>query len=542
MSNEKKKGDAPAATGRGVLWKVALYIRLSKEDGKDESESVVNQKKILEAYMETRVGGPYEIAGYYVDDGLTGTDDTRADFMRMIQDIEQGRVNCVICKTLARAFRNYSDQGYYLEYYFQQKKVRFISLAQPAVDTHRNPEAVTNLEIPITGLMNDRFAATTSENVRRTLDMKRKRGEFIGAFAPYGFQKDPNDKNRLILDGEIVPIKRDMLRWYIADGMSLAAIARRLNELGIPNPSAYKRSKGAAYHHPHMEGNRGMWVASTVKRVLANKNNIGHLVQGRQRVVSYKVHDVENLPPDRWYEVPDKIEPTFTQREYDALMGLLARDTRTQAQRKQVFLFGGFLRCADCGKAMQRKTSKGYVYYVCRTYSEKSKSACSRHAIREADIERAVLEAVRLQLQLLRALSDIAEEVAASPATDTRSSRLEKLLQERTRELKRARSTMDGLYDDYKRDLITLEEYKRMKAKYRDLMDRCAASVRRLEEERRQARDEAAPEDGPFKAFLEHRTIRRLDRAILAETVESILIGEGKRILIRFKFKETPMQ
>jgi len=165
-----------------VVWRLAEYYRLSREDGNAESESVVNQKKILSDYLEHSFVGEYEIVDSYVDDGLTGTDDTRESFMRMIQDIESGKVNCVVCKTLSRAFRNYADQGYYLEYYFPQKNVRFISTGDPKVDTYTNPEAITGLEVPISGLMNDRFAAKTSSDVRRTFDHKRRAGEFIGAF------------------------------------------------------------------------------------------------------------------------------------------------------------------------------------------------------------------------------------------------------------------------------------------------------------------------------------------------------------------------
>ena len=166
-----------------IVWRIAVYIRLSREDGNEESESVVNQKKILSEYLEQYFEGQFILVDFYIDDGLTGTDDTRESFMRMIQDVESGKANCVVCKTLSRAFRNYADQGYYLEQYFPLKNVRFISTGDPKIDTYTNPEAITGLEVPITGLMNDRYAAKTSSDVRRTFDHKRRRGEFIGALA-----------------------------------------------------------------------------------------------------------------------------------------------------------------------------------------------------------------------------------------------------------------------------------------------------------------------------------------------------------------------
>ena len=169
----------------GGLWRVGLYIRLSRDDGREESLSVQNQRKILLDYLEHEFQGQWELAGIYVDDGLTGTDDSRESFQRMIGDMKAGKLNCIVCKTLSRAFRNYADQGYFLEEVFPRYRTRFISLGSPRVDSFLDPEAVQmGLEIPINGILNDRYAAKTSADVRRTLDMKRRRGEFIGVLRP----------------------------------------------------------------------------------------------------------------------------------------------------------------------------------------------------------------------------------------------------------------------------------------------------------------------------------------------------------------------
>ena len=188
-------------------WLICVYIRLSKEDTRNisrqvkneqqlKSESIKNQKSILTSWIEDYFEpGTYEIVGFFEDDGLTGTDDTREDFMRMIGTIERSEGNCVVVKTLSRAFRNYSDQGYYLEEYFPSRNVRFISTMDSFVDTYTNSEAIYNLDVPMYGVLNDRFAATTSRAVRRTFDDKRSKGKFIGAFPPYGFLKDPENKN-----------------------------------------------------------------------------------------------------------------------------------------------------------------------------------------------------------------------------------------------------------------------------------------------------------------------------------------------------------
>ena len=520
------------------VWRIAVYIRLSREDGNGESESVVNQKKILREYLEERFDGRYEIVDDYVDDGLTGTDDARADFMRLVQDIENGKITCMLCKTLARAFRNYSDQGYYLEYYFPQKNIRFISMGDPAIDTFKNPDAITGLEVPITGLMNDRYAGRTSNDVRRTLDMKRRRGEFIGSFPPYGYLKDPGNKNHLIPDPDILPIKQAILGWILHDGMSLNGVARTLNELGIPNPTAYKRRLGWTYCNPKAKENDGLWVGTTVRRMLLDRVNLGHMVQGRQRVISYKVHDRVAVPEEEWFVVENTHEATFSQQEYDKLADLFQRNTRAPNGKRTVHLFSGFLRCADCNKALQRATPKGVVYYCCRTYREKSKTKCSKHTIREEQIAAAVLAAVTLQIALLDSLEEMVEEIRASAEVDAQVQRIEKMLGDKRRERDRARFLSDGLYADWKTGEITGDAYQRMKIKYQEQMEQLAGAIEKLTEEQRRLATTAGAESAAFADFLKRRNVRTLDRNLLLALVDTVFVHENKEITIQFALED----
>ena len=537
MARVRKEEDTRRVT-ETIIWLIAVYIRLSREDGKEESESVVNQKKILIEYLESNFDGQFEIVDFYIDDGLTGTDDSRESFMRMVQDIEAGRINCVVCKTLSRAFRNYSDQGYYLEYYFPQKKVRFISTGDPKVDTYTNPEAITGLEVPITGLMNDRFAAKTSSDVRRTFDHKRRKGEFIGAFAPYGYLKDPNDKSHLIIDEEIAPIKREILQWFIRDGMSLNGIAHRLNEQGVLNPTAYKRSMGLLYSNPKADENDGLWTGQTVRRMLIDKVNLGHMVQGKNRIVSYKVHDQIRVPEAEWFVKENTHEPTFTQEEYDALTHLLKRDTRTANQSRQVYLFSGFLKCRDCGKALQRKMAREITYYCCRTYTEKSKTRCTKHSIRLDILEKAVLISIQNQIAYLDSLEGIVGEINNAPAVDTSSARIEKALRERQREIERAKTLADGLYVDWKAGDIDREEYLRMKGKFKEQAAQAEEVIARLKDELRQLEEGITPQANVFEVFLKYKNIQELSRSLLVDLVDTIFVHEDKKITIRFRFTE----
>jgi len=519
-----------------MTWRVAAYIRLSREDGSGESGSVTNQKKILAEYLERSFEGLYTIADFYVDDGLSGTDDSRESFMRMVQDIEAGKVNCVVCKTLSRAFRNYSDQGYYLEYYFPQKHVRFVSTGDPRIDTYTNPEAISGLEVPITGLMNDRFAAKTSSDVRRTFNTKRRNGEFIGAFPPYGYLKNPQDKNHLILDENIVPVKKEIYGWIVYGGMSLNGAARRLNGMGVPNPSAYKRSLGWNFR-PDAD-NDGLWTGSTVRRILLDRVNLGHMVQGKQRVVSYKVHDRVAVPEEEWFVRENTHEATFSPEEYGALERVLRRDTRTANGEGTMHLFAGFLRCRDCGKALQRKSANGMVYYACRTYTEKSRERCTRHSIRLDLLEAAVLRSVQAQIALLDDLPAVMEEIGRVPAKATQSGRLEKLCAEKRRELEKVRHLGDSLYADWKSGEMDREAYLRRGEKFAAQEAQLREAVANLEEEAGRAAQAAAGENSVPAMFLEHGNIRRLDRALLVELADTIHVHEDRQITIEFRFQD----
>jgi DNA invertase Pin-like site-specific DNA recombinase len=517
-------------------WKIAAYIRLSREDGNDESESVINQKKILVEYLEQYFDDKFELVDYYIDDGLSGTDDSRKDFMRMIQDIEEGLVNCIVCKTLSRAFRNYSDQGYYLEYYFPQKQVRFISTGDPKIDTFTQPEVLSGLEVPITGLMNDRYAAKTSSDIRRTFATKRRNGEFIGAFPPYGYLKDPKNKNHLILDEEIVPIKKEIYFWIVNDGMSLRGAAKKLNDLGVPNPTSYKVNKGWNYCNPNSDINDGLWTGQTVKRVLLDKVNLGHMVQGKQRVVSYKVHDKVAVPEEEWIVKENTHEPTFTQDEYNRVERLLLRDTRTANGSPTLHLFSGFMRCYDCKKALERRCAKGYVYYACRTYTEKSDKKCTKHSIREDVLYNSVLAVIRSQISLIESLAEIVDEINKTNSNTSHVMHVEKLITDKKRELSKYNTTLDSLYMDWKTGEITGADYRRMKQKFETAVKEVNEDLFNLNHEQRKLSQEVITDNNLFEKFLKYKNITEITRGVLAEFIENIYVHEGHEITVVFRF------
>ena len=456
----------------------------------------------------------------------------------MAEDVRRGRINCVIVKNLARAFRNNANQGRFLEEFIPLYDTRFISLYEPAVDTFLNPESVHGIEVTITGFINEQYAYKTSVDVRRTFKYKMEHGEFIGAFAPYGYAKDPENKNALIIDEEAAQVVRDVYAWYVNEGMTKRGIVKRLNELGVLNPTAYKRAKGFRYHNPLVKENSGLWNAKTVADMLADPLYIGVMRQGRQRVVSYKVHERRAVPESEWYRVENALPPLIGRELFDAAQKLNARDVRTPPGKSEAYLFSGLVRCADCKKAMHRKSSKGYVYYCCRTYQDQSGSRCGKHTIRLDMLEQAVLASIRKEVELISPLSEILEEVKAAPPAKRESNRLEALHERKTRELEKATSILDGLFYDWKNGDVSREQYRRLKARSEEQAGRLRETLARLESEREAAARDDGEEDPYLAAFLKHRNIQSLSRGLLVDLVNAVYVHRDGSIDVEFNFAD----
>ena len=259
-------------------WRAAEYHRLSREDGdKEESDSIVSQKYITHDYLDAQ--DDIIFVRDYDDDGKTGTDFDRPAFQEMMADIKSGRVNCIIVKDLSRLGRNYILVGQYLEMIFPMLNIRFISVLD-RIDSVKDPSSVNNALVSFKNIMNDEYCRDISNKIRASLDRKRSRGEFIGSFASYGYLKDPQDHHKLIIDEDAAQTVRLIFELFLG-GMSIIGISKHLNELGIPNPSAYKRQLGFNYRHPASAMNDSLWPDSSVRRVLEIVCMLGDMVQNQ---------------------------------------------------------------------------------------------------------------------------------------------------------------------------------------------------------------------------------------------------------------------
>lgn len=520
-------------------WLIAIYIRLSRNDGNDESESVVNQRKIiLDFIMSYFINTNYKIVGIFIDDGITGTDDeNRTEFQRILKLIENGSVNTVVCKTLSRAFRNHADQGYYLEEYFPKHDTRFISIGNPSLDTFVNPDDVYGFEIPINGVVNDRFAYKTSVDVRKTFQLKREKGEFIGAFAPYGYQKDPKNKNHLVIDEKSAKIVRKIFHWYVIDGLSIRQITFKLNELGIPNPTAYKKEIGLNYDNPHYCGNT-LWSSKKVSDILTDESYIGSIVQGKQKVVSYKIHEKVQNPKEKWSKVKNKHEPIIENNIFELAQKRKNQNRKSSSITKEEHLLSGFIYCAECHKAMHRKSSKGIGYYQCRTYTESSKSHCTPHSIRENVLKDVLLELIQKEISMIENIDTVIQKIKNNPSFKIMTNYIEEQLTYNRDCIKKKNILLDKLYFDLSEDIISKEQYFRMKEKLHEEIKNHENSLYSLELEKNNLKENLEPANSFLQTFLQYKNIKKLNKGILLALVDRIEITKDKNIKVYFEYQD----
>ncbi len=535
----KSKYEERSTRPRARLWKPALYVRLSREDGdREESDSIVSQRELLTEFAAARedMADPR----LYTDDGCTGTDFDRPAFQRMLEELRAGKIDCVIVKDLSRFGRNYVGVGEYLERVFPMLNVRFISV-NDQVDSFLDPRSMNNLVVPFKNIINDEYCRDISNKVRASLDLKRRQGKFIGSFASYGYRKAPDDHSRLLIDEPAAAVVRDIFDWF-AGGMSVLGIAKRLNAAGVPNPAAYKRAQGMNYRHPAAEKLDGLWPDSSVRRILKNRLYTGTMVQGKNRIKSYKLHISEAVPEEEWIAVEKTHEAIIPSDLFERVQSLFERDTRTAPAKKEVYLFSGFLRCADCGRAMNRKQISqpygDYHYYICSTFKKQHSGACTKHTIRSDRLEQAVLETLRHQIALAVEMDELIATINQSGA---RNRSVKHLVDERV-QLETERSRIEqmklSLYPDWKAGDISRDEYHRLKEQFEQRQAKLDARIISIQARIDEVQNGVDETNSFLSQFAKYRNLQKLTREAVVELIDMIYVHEGGSITIRFKFSD----
>ena len=523
------------------FYNVAIYLRLSRDDedidgSKTESNSISSQRDMIRGFI--RKQDDMEIYDIYVDDGYSGANFDRPEFKRMMKDVEAGNVDCVIVKDLSRLGRDYIEAGRLIQKTFPAFSVRFIALTDH-FDSLTADYNETSLVVPVKNFVNDSYSRDISGKVRSHQKIKRENGDFIGAFAVYGYKKCEDNRNQLVPDDYAADIVRKIFAWKI-EGYSNLAIANRLDALGILSPMEYKKMQGEKFQTGFVTGVKAKWSAVAVKRILSNENYIGTLVQGKEEKVNYKVKKSVKKPEEEWIKVQDAQEAIVSKEDFEIVQDLLMIDTRAGGGDEKAHIYAGLLFCGDCMEPMIRRVNrykgKETVSFICST---KNKSGeCTRHTISEETLNHLVLTGLRTQVSLFldksRVLSSIEQMEVNFEEVVAFDKEIERLHSEQDKYL----GLRAGLYEDLKKQIITEEDFKNFREIYEKRYQELQQAITSQEETIKRLFKSGVTAGINLERMKTVMQVTELDRMTLVSLVKRILVYEDKRVYLELRSKE----
>ena len=518
------------------VYRAALYVRLSKEDGdKEESDSIVNQKDLIRAFLADKPD--IHICAECVDDGYSGANFDRPSFKRMIRDIEAGRIDCVVVKDLSRFGRNFVEAGRYIDQIFPALGIRFIAV-NDNYDSINGRTSSDKILIPFKNLINDAYCRDISIKVRSQLDIKRKKGDFIGSFAVYGYWKDPSDRHKLVVDEYAAAVIRDIFRWKL-EGASQQRIADRLNGRGELSPMEYKRFCGLQYKSGFHVKPKAKWTAVAIGRILRNEFYVGTLVQGRRTTPNHKVKKTIQKPSEEWVRVEDSHPAIVEKGDFLAVGRLLMQDTRVAPKEETVYLFSGLAFCGDCRQNMVRnsvcRNGKTYVYYICG--NNRTNKACSSHRISEAALTEAVFLSLKEHIANILDVERVLQYIETLPIHREEVQKADAQLVKKQEEISRYSRLKKTLYESLSDGLIDKAEYLELKSGYDMKIADAKAASEKLKEELEGLLQNRTGTSLWIERFKKYQNITELTRHIAVTLIERILVFEDSRIEIRFRYQ-----
>ncbi len=505
-------------------YRVAIYTRLSKEDSTHTtSESIKNQVDLIIEYINK--SDNMELGYIYRDDGYSGADFNRPAFQNMMNDIRDGKINCVIVKDFSRLGRNYIESCKYIQNVFPFLGVRFISINDNYDSTSEKSDA-DEILIPFKNLMNDAYLRDISVKIRSQMEVKRKKGEFIGAFAVYGYQKSPSNKNKLEVDEYASTVVREIFHLK-ESGYSGQKIADVLNCRGELSPSEYKKMRGLNYTTPFDSMRKAKWSVSAVNRILKNDIYTGTLSQGKVTTPSHKIKKLVPKPRKDWVVIADNHQPIIRKAQFEFVQGLMEQDTRVSPQKEQEYPLSGVLFCADCGYNMVRKTvtrsDKKYIYYVCG--KNKTNAGCSTHNTAESLIIGVVHKLLSVYLALLL------DDSTAMPIHSNNVYHLEQRLQIKNDELHKYEKLRLSTYEDYKDGILSLADFNTYTESYTARLHEVSQQLQEIWDELEELKSTTSTASFSISDL-------ELSKKLVANFIDRIEIAEDKSIRIIFRFWE----
>ena len=500
----------------------ALYERLSQEDKLEgESNSIANQKKILERYC--REHGITAYRHYDEDDGYSGTNFNRPGFQRMLADIKAGKIKRVIVKDMSRFGRDYLQVGFYTDMLFPDFGVHFIAV-NDGVDSTRGENEFT----AIRNVFNEMYARDTSKKIRATWQSKGKSGEHLTTIPPYGYMKDPDNKKKWIIDEEAAAVVQQIFALCVS-GMGPTQIAKWLEKHEIYNPTAYSQAKGRPVTNKPT-ANPYKWTNETVSRTLERIEYLGHTVNFKTRKQSYKSKKKLWNDPSEWV-IFENTQPPIVEESVFLIVQNIRRSRRRPTKMGDMGIFSGLLYCAECGGKMYQCRATNFTeeqkYFICSTY-RKGKDLCTTHSIKNVVLHEIVLRNLREAIEYVTQY----EAEFIQEAADSR-------LRERDAEFSRKRETLSRaesriaeldnlfkhLYEDNVTGKLSDERFIKMSRDYELEQENLKSMAEVLREEIKQQEKQKTNVKAFISVVKKYTDMQELDASILREFIDRIEVS-----------------
>ena len=519
--------------GRTKKYVAGLYCRLSKDDGNSvESMSIWSQKVMLKQFAESNSIAIYD---YYVDDGYSGTNFERPSFKKMITDIENGKINCVITKDLSRLGRNYLQSGAYIEMYFPQKNIRYIAITD-GIDTLNSNQ---NDIMPFKNILNEMYAKDTSKKVKSAIQSRMREGTYIGSKAPFGYLKDPNNKRRLIIDEKTKPII-ELIYKLCLEGKGTQLISQELMKRKIPRPSAFVENAEKLYGLT--EENKYQWSHRMVLNVLRDPVYCGNMARNKRPTLSFKNSKRMYIPKSDYIYAKDTHEGIVSEEIWKQVQTMI--DKRKCNNKKGLYydnIFQGLVRCPKCGYALTPKTDYrlkkkeliDFVHFSCSTYKKYGVNACSSHRIEARDLYNIVLEDIQYHGNMaLSAKEDFVEKIIEKIEVEKidEGKELSNKLELKKNQLAELDRSYEQLYEDRLEGNITERNFNLMNVSISKKQDKLIEEIKVLEGDI----EVSFETEDNYKKFMnnisKYAKIKSLNRYILNQIIDKIYVYDKEEI------------
>lgn len=530
-------------------YQTAAYVRLSVEDsGKIDGYSLQNQESLLMEFINSH--NDLHLHKMYVDNGFTGTKFERPAFEEMMQDMRNGTINCIVVKDLSRLGRNYLEAGNYLEQIFPFFKVRFISVTDgyDSISPDFTDEA---LIIPLKNIINEGYAKDISIKVASAMETRKRQGKFMAKNPVYGYLKDPDDKNHLIVDPDTSGIVQRIFQMRL-DGVSLGMIAKKMNEEEIPCPSKYFVLKGISKETKYLNS---YWSRSTANKILRNRMYLGCLVYGKTKTSLAKGIKDYAIPEDEWKIVEGTHEPLITKEQFDKVQELLeasSLDAKNHASYSEGIvtnLFRGIVRCADCGSGMRmakfRKAKKGvpgeydyYGLYECARHKMIYEYSCPKKSIHKEILDKAVAESIRFHIKLFLDLEQVISELNKKTSVRNAAVGMQEQIRKKQRRIAKIEQMTSGIYEDYQDSILNETEYLKLRKNYADEVFQLTSEINELMKQETQYSEEFHSVGNLADLVHQYADFRELNREMIEAFISQVKVHTDGRLTVVFRFDD----